>query len=285
MTLTVLEAIKLATEYFEKKQIESPRVNAEILLADILKCKRLDLYLKFDQPLKDYEVDKYREYIARRGKYEPVQYITGSAEFYGLNFSVDKSVLIPRPETEILVETIINQFKDKKTILILDIGTGSGNISITLAKFLARSHVTSIDISPEAIEKAKYNSTLNGIDGNIDFIAQDVFSENYSFDKKFDLIVSNPPYISVEEYPVLQNEIVYFEPKIALTDEGDGLKYYKHISKIARDLLNENGKLFFEIGKGQSNDIRGIMEDNLFEEIEVVKDYQQIDRVISGKMK
>lgn len=285
MTLTVLEAIKLATEYFEKKQIESPRVNAEILLADILKCKRLDLYLKFDQPLKDYEVDKYREYIARRGKYEPVQYITGSAEFYGLNFSVDKSVLIPRPETEILVETIINQFKDKKTILILDIGTGSGNISITLAKYLERSHVTSIDISPEAIEKAKYNSTLNGIDGNIDFIAQDVFSENYSFDKKFDLIVSNPPYISVEEYPVLQNEIVYFEPKIALTDEGDGLKYYKHISKIARDLLNENGKLFFEIGKGQSNDIRGIMEDNLFEEIEVVKDYQQIDRVISGKMK
>jgi release factor glutamine methyltransferase len=285
LILTVLEAIKLATDYFEKKQIESPRVNAEILLADILKCKRLDLYLKFDQPLKDYEVDKYREYIARRGKYEPVQYITGSAEFYGLNFSVDKSVLIPRPETEILVETIINQFKDKETISILDIGTGSGNISISLAKFLAQSHVTSIDISPEAIEKAKYNSTLNGINGNIDFIAQDIFSENYSFDKKFDLIVSNPPYISVEEYPVLQNEIVFFEPKIALTDEGDGLKYYKHISKIARDLLNENGKLFFEIGKGQSNDIRGIMEDNLFEEIEVVKDYQQIDRVISGKMK
>ncbi len=283
--LTVLEAIKLATEYFEKKQIESSRVNAEILLADVLKCKRLDLYLKFDQPLKDFEVDKYREFISRRGKYEPVQYITGITEFYGLNFSVDKSVLIPRPETEILVETIINQFKDNESINVLDIGTGSGNISITLAKFLTQSHVTSIDISREAIDKAKYNAVQNGIDGKIDFIVGDVFSEIHLFNNKFDLIVSNPPYISADEYPDLQNEIVNFEPKIALTDEGDGLKYYKHISKIAPNLLIEKGRLFFEIGKGQSKDISTIMEENFFEDIEIIKDYQQIDRVISGKSK
>jgi release factor glutamine methyltransferase len=283
--LTVLEAIKLATEYFEKKEIESPRINAEILLSDVLKCKRLDLYLKFDQPLKEVEVDFYREYISRRGKYEPVQYIVGNTEFYGLIFKVDKSVLIPRPETEILVETIINQNKEKDGLNILDIGTGSGNIPVSLAKMLPQCKITSIDISESAIEIAKQNAVSNNVNGNITFIKQDVFNDPLHFDSKFNIIVSNPPYVDLNEYNNLQKEIVAHEPRIAVTDDGDGLKYYRRISEVGKNILLTNGIIYFEMGKGQATDIRLIMEENGFSEIGIVKDYQQIDRVIYGTKK
>ena len=280
--LTVLEAIKLATEYFEKKQIESSRINAELLLADILKCRRLDLYLKFDQPLKEDEVNRYREYIFRRGKYEPLQYITGSVEFFGLNLKVNPSVLIPRPETEILVETILNHNKESIGLSILDIGTGSGNISITLAKFLQQSKVVSIDVSTESINVAKENALLNQVNGNVEFVSKDIFEELLFDTLNFDIIVSNPPYVGNNEYPTLQKEIIEYEPRNAVTDEGDGLKFYKRISNVSKELLTEGGKLYFEIGKGQSKDIYDIMNQNRFSEIQIVKDYQNIDRVIYG---
>ena len=283
--LTVLEAIKLATEYFDKKQIESSRINAELLLADILKCKRLDLYLKFDQPLKEDEVNKYREFIARRGKYEPLQYITGSVEFFGLNFKVNPSVLIPRPETEILVETIINQNKERTGLTILDVGTGSGNIPIVLAKFLPQSKIVTIDVSDESINVAKENAELNQVNGNVEFVNRDVFVESFFENLNFDIIVSNPPYVSIEEYPSLQEEIVNYEPKYAVTDEEDGLKFYNRISQIAFKSLNEGGKLYFEIGQGQSKDINDILNQNKFSEIQIIKDYQNIDRVIYGTKK
>jgi release factor glutamine methyltransferase len=278
--LTVLEAIKLATEYFEKKEIESPRINAEILLSDVLKCKRLDLYLKFDQPLKESEVDLYREYISRRGKYEPVQYIVGYTEFYGLVFKVGKSVLIPRPETEILVETIINHNKEKDKLDILDIGAGSGNIPVSLARMMPQSKITSIDISESAIEIAKQNAESNNV--NVTFLKQNVFDNPFLFDSKFDVIVSNPPYVDSNEYNNLQKEIIEHEPRFAVTDDSDGLKYYRRICEVAKNILQENGKLYFEMGKGQSQDVRAIMEENGFSEIGIVKDYQQIDRVIYG---
>lgn len=283
--LTVLEAIKLATEYFEKKEIESPRINAEILLSDVLKCKRLDLYLKFDQPLKEIEVNLYREYISRRGKYEPVQYIVGNTEFYGLVFKVDNSVLIPRPETEILVETIINQNKEKDEISILDVGTGSGNIPVSLAKMLPRCKITSIDISESAIEIAKINAVSNSVNGNVTFIKQNIFDDPLYFDSKFNIIVSNPPYVDSNEYNNLQKEIVEHEPRFAVTDDGDGLKYYRRICEVAKNNLSDNGKLYFEMGKGQSKDICSIMEESGFSEIGIVKDYQQIERVIYGTKK
>jgi release factor glutamine methyltransferase len=281
--LTVLEAIKLATEYFEKKEIESPRINAEILLADVLKCKRIDLYLKFDQPLKENEVNLFREYISRRGKYEPVQYIIGYTEFYGLVFKVDKSVLIPRPETEILVETIINQNKEKDEISILDVGTGSGNIPVSLAKMMPQSKNTSIDISESAIGIAKQNAESNDV--NVTFIRQDIFDNPFPFDSKYDIIVSNPPYVDSSEYNNLQKEIIEHEPRFAVTDDGDGLKYYRRICEVANSVMKENGKLYFEMGKGQSQDICSIMEVNGFSEIGIVKDYPQIERVIYGTKK
>lgn len=279
--LTVLEALKLATDYFEKKEIESARLNAELLLAHLLNCKRLDLYLKFDRPLNQKEIDDFRELIARRGKYEPVQYIIGYEEFYGYRFLVDKSVLIPRPETEILVETIINKYNGFEKLNVLDIGTGSGNIAICLKKNLKIENLDAVDLSDDALNIAKQNAALNDANG-INFFQQNIFN-GFIPKYDYDLIVSNPPYISSEDYINLQNEILHFEPKEALTDNFDGLEYYRHIINFSAQHLKKSGNLFFEIGKDQSIAIKKMMMDIDFINIEIVKDYQQIDRVIVGE--
>ncbi|MCH7973086.1 MAG: peptide chain release factor N(5)-glutamine methyltransferase [Bacteroidetes bacterium] len=282
--LTVLDALKKTTEYLEKKGIESARVNAEIMLAYILKCKRLQLYLSFDRPLNENEKNLYREFLQRRVNHEPVQYITGIVGFYGLEFQVNKSVLIPRPETEILVETIIENTNENEETNILDIGTGSGNIAITLAKHLPNSKITAIDKSKDALKIAVKNSELNNVKERINFIENDILNNQNLFDNVFDLVVSNPPYISKKEYNNLEPELNKHEPSIALTDFSDGVIFYKNISKQAKNLLNTKGKLFFEIGAGQSKKIKEIMEQNNFYNIQIIKDYQNHDRVIWGAL-
>ncbi len=281
--LTVLESINLSAEYLEKKGIESSRTNAELLLADILDCKRLDLYLKYDRPLSDDEKKIYREYISRRGKFEPLQYILGYVEFYGLKFFVNPDVLIPRPETEILVETIINRHDKNAELKILDIGTGSGNIPITLAKHFPDSTVVSIDISSAALEVARKNSELNETVEACEFKLTNILEMNTEeIIGDFDIIVSNPPYVSLKEFETLQKEIIHFEPQKAVTDNGDGLKFYEHITQLAKDLLTENGTLYFELGKGQVENVMGYFKKQEYKNITSVKDYLNIDRVIFG---
>ena len=281
--MTVLESLQLSTDFLEKKGIESARLNAELLLAEILKCKRLDLYLKFDQPLKENEVGIYREWISRRGKFEPFQYITGNVEFYGLPFKVTPDVLIPRPETEILVEEVIKYCKNKSGLKILDIGTGSGNIPVALAKNLNDADITAIDISENALIIAKENSSINGVVEKIHFIAADI--NNYTSNHQFDVIISNPPYVSKEEYPTLQKEIINFEPMIAVSDSNDGLDFYRTIAERSKILLKSSGKIFLEVGKDQAKYLADILEKNDFINISFVKDYQQIDRVVVGELK
>ncbi len=282
--LTVLESLKLSTEYLEKKGIESARLNAELLLAEILNCKRLDLYLKFDQPLKENEVDIYREWISRRGKFEPLQYIIGKVEFFGLQFKVTRDVLIPRSETEILVEEVINFAKDKSGLKILDIGTGSGNIPIALAKNLTNAEIISVDVSTKAIEVAKENALLNSVESKVEFILSDI--NHFKIETGlFDIVISNPPYVSAEEYPSLQKEIVEYEPSIALTDSNDGLDFYRTIAEKSKSFLKKEGKIFFEIGEKQFDDVEKILLKNNFLNIKITKDYQQIERVISGELK
>ncbi|MFH0734425.1 MAG: peptide chain release factor N(5)-glutamine methyltransferase [bacterium] len=282
--LKVLDAILLSTDYLKKKGIDEARLNSELMLADILGFKRLNLYLNYDKPLSEKETNLYREYLARRGKFEPVQYILGYTEFWNYKFFVDKSVLIPRPDTEILVETIINDYKTyQNTLSILDIGTGSGIIAICLAKNL-NCKVTAIDISLEALTVAQNNANFNNIDNNITFKQVDVLKSSATDFEKYDIIVSNPPYVSSIEFENLQKEITEFEPKIAVTDYDDGYIFYKKISKLGTELLNDNGKVYFEIAKDTDTNLETIMKENKYKNIKKVKDYANIYRVITGEI-
>ncbi len=278
--LKVLEAIELSTDYLSKKGIEEARLNAELMLADILDMKRLNLYLNFDRPLSENEKELYRQYLSRRSKFEPLQYILGFTEFFGLKIFVNKNVLIPRPETELLVETIIEKNKKRNGLNILDIGTGSGAIAIALAKNLD-CNVTAIDISAQALETAKYNADFNDVIDRINFKQLDILDSCFDL-PKYDIIVSNPPYVAKVEYLTLQKEITDFEPLIAVTDNNDGLVFYKKISEFGKNHLINTGKLYFELGKGQDNEVKNIMETFGYNNIEFVKDYANIVRIIYG---
>ncbi len=282
--LTVLEAIKLSDDYLKKYGVESSRLNAELLLAEILKCKRLDLYLLYDRPLNDSEISTYREFIKRRSQREPLQYIIGHVEFYGIELSINPSVLIPRPETEIIVESILKSYDSQAEIRLLDIGIGSGNISVALLKNLPNASAVGIDISSEAISIAKLNACSMDLLNKLNLIRFDILEDDITKLGKFDLIVSNPPYISVSEYECLEPELRVYEPANSLTDYGDGYKFYKKIISASKVLLNSSGKLFLELGKGQSDTVNDLMTSSGFRNICIIKDYSQIERVISGEL-
>ena len=283
--ITVLEVIKLSTEYLQKKGVESPRANAEILLSEILKCKRLELYLSFDKPLAENEVQIYRESIRKRGLRIPLQYIIGNVEFYGLKIIVNEHVLIPRPETELLVEKIINESDKSANLKILDIGSGSGNISLSIAKNLPNSKVVAIDISEGALEVASQNAKLNLLQDRVEFKIFNIMCDELNSLGKFDLIVSNPPYVSENDYENLEPELKNYEPKIALTDNSDGISFYKHIIEASDQLLRKPGKMYFELGMDQSKQVKIFFEQKKFSNIEVIKDYSGIDRIICGELK
>ena len=283
--LTVLHAINISTDYLEKKGIESPRMNAEILLADVLKCKRLELYLMYDRPLTENEQNKYRDYLKRRSTFEPAQYIIGTVEFYGMEFKVSPAVLIPRPETELLVETVINSVDKEDKLNVLDIGSGSGNISIAVAVNLPNSLVTGIEISESAIKIAEENLKKYDCNERVSFLNYDILSLDRDELSDIDIIISNPPYVSKNDYGKIQKEILNYEPDIAVTDFEDGFKFYREIISLSAQVLKTDGKIFLEIAEGQSNRIHEIMKQNNFKDITVIKDYQKIDRVISGVKK
>jgi release factor glutamine methyltransferase len=281
--LTVLQALNTASDYLSKKGINSARLNSELLLTSILNCKRLDLYLSFERPLQKNEIDIYRELLKRRSTFEPLQYIIGKVEFYGLEFEVSPSVLIPRPETELLVEAVIELIKKYERPSILDIGSGSGNISIALAKNIPWCKVVGLDISEEAIKTAKRNAKLNEVDNQLMFVRQNILNGLEIGENKFDVVVSNPPYISAEEYLNLDPELKLYEPRFALTDESDGLSFYRKISVVSKSLLKDDGKLFFEVGAGQAEAVKQILIDNGYKNIVVKKDYSDIERIVIGE--
>lgn len=283
--ITVLEALNLSTDYLNKKNIESARLNAELMLAHILRCKRLELYLQFDRPLDDNELQQYRNFLSRRANREPLQYILGEVEFFNVTLKVNKNVLIPRPETELLVEKIINDFIDKTVFRFLDIGVGSGNISITILKNLINAQCVGIDISDEAIALANENAIINEVQDRIEFRRFDILKDNINELGKFDLIVSNPPYVPLEDYERLEPELKIYEPQIALTDYYNGMTFYKKIIYNSKSLLNENGKIYLELGKGLHEEVRLLMQEKNFSDIMVIKDFQGIERIICGEIK
>lgn len=276
----LIDILNLSKEYLEKNGIDSPRLTAEYIICHVLEMDRMSLYLEFEKPLKNEEKIKIRELLIKRGKNkEPFQYIIGYEEFYGYKFKVDKNVLIPRPETELLVEAILEEIKNIENPKILDIGSGSGAIGITLALKRKDAVVLGVDISEEALKISNENKELNNAN-NIKFIKSDVFSEiKY---KEFDLIVSNPPYITEKDYSELMLEVKH-EPKTALVAADDGYYFYKKISKEAPLYLKNKGILAFELGINQYEKVKEYMLENSFINIKIKKDYGNIERIILGE--
>jgi release factor glutamine methyltransferase len=281
-TWTILKIIQWATSYFKSNQIDSPRLTIEILLAHVLGVDRIDLYLAFDQPLHAEELILLKSLIKRRLNHEPVAYITGKKEFFGLEFEVSSGVLIPRPETEFLVEEALKVIPDNaglSPMKILDMGTGSGAIVIALSKNKPGHHFFASDISLSALCIAGANAKNHGVQ-NIRFFASDWFAPIAHNNATFDLIVSNPPYIPISVIAHLAPEINRYEPSLALEGGDDGMNAVRILIGAAPSYLKPGGMMLLEIGYDQ--------RDRVFQEIEkshhfmlekFVKDYSGHDRI------
>ena len=225
---TIRELLKVTADYLQEKTIESPRLNAEVLLAHELQVDRLKLYLNLDQPLSKKEISGYRSLIKRRLQRCPLQYITGIQEFWSLDFHVNPDVLIPRPESELLIEQAILQTKllqnENYAPKVLDLGTGCGSLSIAFAKEISRAQVWATDISEGALNVARLNAERHNVSNKINLIQGDLWIPLENKGLSFDFILSNPPYIAPEEYPDLSPEVRLFEPRLALDGLKDGME-------------------------------------------------------------
>lgn len=267
----------------ELEEISStPRLDVEILLQKALgDVDRLYIHLNLDKSLSEEEKNLFLKFIEERLNNRPIAYIVGNREFMGLDFYVQEGVLIPRPDTEILVEEIIEIGKNKRNIEILDIGTGSGAITVSLAKYLESANITSVDISDIALQIGKKNAVSNGVNNKIEFIKSDLFT-SIDENKKFDIIVSNPPYIRKDIMDTLDKQVKDYEPYTALEGGDDGLDFYRKITEQAKLYLKENGVLAYEVGHDQSEDVSNLMDMNGYTNIYTMKDLQGIDRVVIG---
>ncbi|MCF7792548.1 MAG: peptide chain release factor N(5)-glutamine methyltransferase [Candidatus Cloacimonetes bacterium] len=271
--MKILNLLEQAKNSLKQAGSTNPKLDAELIISHFTGINRLELNLHADDEVSEESQIKIKKAIQRRIDHEPIQYILGETEFYGLQIKVNPSVLIPRPETELLVEKIIDENPAEKSIL--EIGSGSGCIAITLKKLLPDSSVTATDISGKALKTTQENAETNQTE--IDFIQSDLF-DNIS--GRFDLIVSNPPYIPKDEYKKLSTEIKKFEPESALLANEDGIYFYRQILEKAKQFLNNNGKIYFEIGYDQAERIREIALRNGFTGIEVFQDLNGFDRMM-----
>jgi len=283
---TIRELMKSAIEHLQGKGFEEARLNVELLLAHALDIQRIQLYSNFDKPLTQEELKQFRTLYERRLTREPVQYIIGSANFMGLHFTVDPRVLIPRPETETLIEQVMlacQRYDADETIHILEVGTGSGNITVSIAKFIKNTRITAIDISLEALAVAKKNACLHSVESQIKFSCSDVFDlSDELFQSKYDLLVSNPPYVPKDEWEQLQREVRDFEPSSALTDGKDGLKFYHHMAGIIPTILKSGGSIVFEVGLDQAEIVANRLRKAGLAELKITDDLQGVPRVVSG---
>ena len=279
--MRIIEVIQRTAPFFEKQGVESPRLTIELLLAHLLKKRRLDLYLEFERELDAVTLEKLREMVRRRASGEPLQYITGEADFFGMKFAVDRRVLIPRPETELLVETAMGRLKG--VVRVVDLCTGSGCIAVTLAKKL-EGEVYATDVSAEALAVAEENAKRHEIEKKIRFLRGDLL-EILPDSLAADAIVSNPPYIASGDWARLPKEVREFEPVQALVAGEDGLNFYRRILSNARRFLLPQGFLCLELGDGQRPAVETLCVENGWTVQQVVKDLQGKERVIVARPK
>lgn len=280
---SIKDLLEYANGEFVKEKIESPRTDARVLLAHCLNVDSLYLILHLDNEVTNDDVDRYKRIVEERIDRKPVAYITGTKEFMGLDFKVNEHTLIPRPETELLVEHITRVYKEKPSLSILEIGVGCGCISIAIAKELKNANIIGVDISEKALEVAKENLMKHEVEDRVKFIFSDLLLSVEDMD--FDIIVSNPPYIRTKDLDNLQKDITMYEPLKALDGGEDGLYFYRKIIKESASHLNRKGLLILEIGHDQAEDVMKIMEDNEYYGIRTFKDLAGLDRVVVGYMK
>lgn len=272
-------------EYSQKLEhiSDTPRLDVEILLEKALgDVDSLYIRLNLNKEVTEDEFNIFNNLIEDRLNGRPIAYIVGNREFMGLDFYVQEGVLIPRPDTEALVEEIIELCKDKKDLSLLDIGTGSGAITVSLAKYLNNADVKSFDISEIALQIGKKNAINNNVEDKIEFIKSDLFSAIKDTDIQFDVIVSNPPYIPKKDIETLHTQVKDYEPYNALEGGEDGLDFYRDITEQSVNYLKQNGILAYEVGHDQAQDVAEIMKNNGYTKIYTKKDLQGIDRVVIG---
>jgi release factor glutamine methyltransferase len=283
----IIDLLNWTTEHLQKKGIDSPRLTTERLLAHVLGMRRVELYLQYDRLLTSAELQAFKTVLQRRLRREPLQYVLGETEFYGLRFKVTPAVLIPRPETEVLVEQVIHrvrsQYGTEAEVVILDVGTGSGNIAVALAHHLKRARVTAVDLSSEALAVARENAALHAVEERIDFVEAD-FAEfagrAAARGLRFDVVVSNPPYVDAAEFDTLAPEVREHEPRMALVPEGDVLSFYRTLAEWAPRLLSSPGVVAVEVGLGQAEAVRNLFAQHKLEYTETYQDLSGIERVV-----
>ncbi|ELP32490.1 peptide chain release factor N(5)-glutamine methyltransferase [Rhodopirellula baltica] len=282
---TVMRLLEWTTDFFRKKGSESPRLDAEILLAHARGCQRIELYTSFDKVPAEEQRVAFRELVRRRGEGAPVAQLVGYREFYSISIRVDENVLVPRPETEHLVIEAIDQIKgrmsDRPNPTVLDIGTGSGAIAVAIAKSLPKTQVTAVDISLTALDIAKWNVENLKLSDRVTLLQSDLF-DGLEPDQTFDVICSNPPYISQSEYDELPTTVREFEPRGALLSGPDGTEIIARLLTDSVQRLNDGGQLIIELSPMIAGACKTLAELNSgYEEIHLIKDLAGHERILS----
>jgi release factor glutamine methyltransferase len=285
VTWTVRNLLTWTTKHFHSKGISSAAIDARLLMAYVLSCRPIEVLARYDDEPTDAERKQYRELIQKRVEGCPVAYLIGSRDFYLLSFEVNSAVLIPRPDTETLVQAAIDHLKNKPNSTVLDLGTGSGCIAISIAHGVKTARVTAVDLSPDAAEVAVRNATKNGFSNRVTVVVGDLFTP-LDANTRFDLIVSNPPYIPPSEIETLDVGVKDYEPRLALDGGPDGLSFYRRIATEAPRWLKPGGSLFVEIGWTQEPSVRAVFESQpeLFVG-ESIRDMGKRWRVVQAKLR
>ena len=277
---TIREVLNWTRGYFETAGIVQPRLEAEILLAHALDVDRLHLYLAPDKPLTHDERTRYRGIVKERHSGTPLQHVIGEVTFYGLRFRVGRKTLIPRSETEELLDQVLKRAPRDREIRCIDLGTGTGVIAVCMARYLPMAQVTAVDISPEALDVARGNAALNEVEDRITFVESDWFEH---IDGQFDFIASNPPYVRRPDMADLPSEVREHEPEIALDGGDDGLDKVRAIAHQLRDHLRPDGVVVMEIGYDQGEEAKGILESIGLADVSIEHDIAGKDRFVMGR--
>lgn len=278
----LLALLDETSRFFAAKKIDNPRLQAELLLADVLALKRLDLYLRFDQLLSAAQVDAYREHVRQRLRGVPLQYITGKAGFRNLTLAVDQAALIPRPETEILVEAALEHLRGCEAPQVLDLGCGSGAIALALAQECPAARVKATDISPPALALARRNARQQGLEERVAFCCGDLLAPLQPAGQ-FHLIACNPPYVCRGDLDGLEPQVRDYEPRLALDGGEDGLDFHRRLVEQAAPFLAPQGMLVLEVGVGQADEVAGLLQQRgAFAPARIRPDLAGIPRVVSA---